>query len=74
MILTANVMAPQACAELADPANGRVDTSNGTLIDALAVYSCNTGFQLSGNRTRTCDREGMWTGSEPECRGKYTES
>ena len=32
-------------------------------------YSCKSGYQLSGSKTRTCDQNtARWTGWKPECR------
>ena len=54
------------CNPLSDPANGQVRT-NGTTFGETATYSCNTGYNLVGNSTRTCQATGNWSGSEPTC-------
>ena len=54
------------CDTLSDPANGQVSTS-GTTFGETATYSCNTGYNLVGNNTRTCQATGNWSGSEPTC-------
>jgi len=36
----------------------------------VATYSCNNGYLLVGNMTRTCQADGRWTGTDPFCR-KY---
>ena len=59
------------CGSLPDPANGRVDHTNGTTLGQAATYSCNTGYSLVGNRARTCNATRNWSGSEPICRGVY---
>ena len=33
----------------------------------VAVYDCNKGYSLSGNRHRYCQENGRWTGSDPHC-------
>ena len=53
------------CVDLNDPMNGEV-TFNTTL-NSQAHYSCNDGYCLSGNRYRTCQCGGNWTGTEPTC-------
>ena len=55
------------CGSLTDPANGRVDHTAGTSLGQNATYSCNTGYNLVGDSTRTCQATGLWSGSEPTC-------
>ena len=55
------------CSELSNPANGAVIWT-GLTTGSNAVYTCNTGYQLSGERIRTCMSNGMWSGQEPTCR------
>ena len=60
----------ELCPELPDPLNGEVtwdDLTDGS----IATYSCDTGYQLSGDETRICER-GQWTGNEPTCLGMNT--
>ena len=57
------------CGNLTDPANGQVDHSAGTTNGQTAVYSCNTGYNLVGESSRTCQAEGDWSGSAPTCQG-----
>ncbi len=54
------------CTTLQNPANGQV-TVSGT----IAVYTCNSGFNLQGSSTRTC-QSGFWSGTTPTCTGKTT--
>ena len=54
---------------MTDPANGQVDHTAGTLLGQNATYSCNTGYNLVGDSTRTCQAEGDWSGSAPTCQG-----
>jgi len=36
-------------------------------------FTCNDGFELSGDQTRTCQSDGTWSGSQPFCfDGKYS--
>ena len=37
-------------------------------------YWCHPGYDLSGNRTRTCTASGTWTGSTPSCVQHYHHS
>ena len=56
---------------LSDPANGQVTLTAGTTLGQTAVYSCNTGYNLVGDSTLTCQTSGNWSGSEPTCEGVY---
>ena len=31
-------------------------------------FTCNTGYELTGNDTRTCQSDGSWSGSDDVCR------
>ena len=55
------------CGNLTDPANGRVNHTAGTTFGQTATYSCNTGYNLVGDSTRTCQATGNWSGSAPTC-------
>ena len=59
------------CGDLNDPANGRVDLTSGTTFRQTATYSCNTGYNLVGDSTRTCQTTENWSGSVPTCQGMY---
>ena len=56
------------CGSLTDPANGQVDLTSETF-GQTATYSCNTGYNLVGDSTRTCQATGEWSGSAPTCQG-----
>ena len=34
---------------------------------SVASYTCNDTYQLTGNESRTCMDDGMWSGEEPTC-------
>ena len=59
------------CGSLTDPANGSVNHTAGTTFGQTATYSCNTGYNLVGDSTRTCQAEGSWSGSAPTCQGTF---
>ena len=46
--------------------NGNV-VSNGTLLGAVAQYSCDETYVLDGPEQRICQDNGMWSGDEPVC-------
>ena len=54
------------CGTLPNPVNGQVSTT-GTTLGQTATYSCNTGYNLIGGSTRTCQATGAWSGSPPTC-------
>ena len=56
------------CGPLPNPVNGQVNTT-GTTYGQTATYSCNTGYRLLGDSTRTCQATGSWSGSAPTCHG-----
>ena len=59
------------CGSFTDPANGQVDHTSGTTLGQTATYSCNSGYNLVGDRTRTCQAIGNWSGSAPTCQSMY---
>ena len=59
------------CGNLTDPVNGQVDHTDGTTNGQTATYSCNTGYNLVGDSTRTCQAEGKWSGSAATCQGTF---
>ena len=60
-----------ACSSLNDPSNGMISCSLGS--DGVpstgdnCIYTCNTGYVLTGSNTRTCQSDGSWSGSAPMC-------
>ena len=59
-----------------NPTNGMINYNNvGTVsmrpVGTVATYTCDTGYTLNGNTTRTCGSDGMWSGSAPTCQGKW---
>ena len=34
-------------------------------------FKCNTGYELTGSDTRTCQSNGTWSGTESTCRGMH---
>ncbi|CAI8036489.1 CUB and sushi domain-containing protein 1 [Geodia barretti] len=55
------------CGSLTDPVNGAVTVTN-TTFNSTATYSCNDGYSLVGDTTRTCLTSASWSGDEPTCR------
>ena len=57
------------CGDPGTPQNG-IRRLSGTRQGDRVVYSCNSGFQLNGDRRRQCQSTGVWSGSLPTCESK----
>ncbi|CAI8036469.1 Sushi, von Willebrand factor type A, EGF and pentraxin domain-containing protein 1 [Geodia barretti] len=55
------------CGALEKPVSGSVSFSNGTVMGSLATYSCDAGYAVQGNTTRTCLASGSWSATAPTC-------
>ena len=42
-------------------------TLTGRNFSAEALYECNEGYELVGDRSRRCEASGEWSGTEPTC-------
>ena len=62
---------------LAAPSNGEITSCSSGSIGLgyggdTCSFSCNTGYELTGSDTRTCQSDGSWSGSDAVCRrSKY---
>ena len=76
LIIVFLILTAVDCGTMTIPANGQVSHTGGTTFGQTATYSCNTGYNLVGSSTRTCQSTGVWSGSTPTCQGVllYTES
>ena len=65
------------CLELQAPLNGTVITHSQQLgVGTTATYSCDPGYVLVGETTRTCEdthrgATGTWSGMMPLCEGVF---
>ena len=59
-------LAVGSCDEPEIPSNGD-KVVNGNLEGDMVTYSCNSGFNLSGDANRTCQSNGQWSGTQPKC-------
>lgn len=66
-----SLLAVVTCDELTNPVFGVVNAT-GDGVGDRAMYFCQSGYLLSGNRERTCQESGEWTGSDPTCQRKST--
>ena len=51
---------------MSNPDNGEVNMT-AIVNGSTAIYTCDSGFQLSGDDTRTCLNTGVWSGQKPIC-------
>ena len=58
------------CGTLTNPANGQVNHTAGTTFGQRAAYTCDVGYNLVGENTRTCQAGGVWSGNAPTCQGE----
>ena len=64
-----------SCSSLIAPNNGTISCSLGDdgtpSYEDTCSFTCNTGYELTGSDTRTCQSDGSWSGSDASCnRGK----
>ena len=57
------------CGSLFAPENGTL-TINGTTFASTANYSCNEGYNITGDEMRTCQENGSWIGQDPACQSE----
>lgn len=58
------------CQRLSDITFGRVTSSSSTFSDGDSItYECDNGYKLVGNKQRTCQSNGQWSGNEAKCEG-----
>ena len=65
------------CPSLTDPNNGTITCSfgdDGVLsYEDTCSFTCNTGYELTGSDTRTCQSDESWNDTEIMCRrGMYS--
>lgn len=48
------------------PPNGKVSYQS-SLFNHKSSYSCNEGYELKGDKYRTCNPDGSWSGHLPQC-------
>ena len=62
------------CLSLPSLTNGVISYSDQTLgLNTVATYTCDTGYILNGDTTRTCGSDGVWSGFSPNCLRKWNE-
>ena len=60
------------CLSLTNPNNGVINCSLRDVgvpsYEDTCSFTCNTGYELTGSDTRTCQSNGSWSGSDDVCR------
>ena len=60
-----------SCLSLDDPSNGMIYCSLGDdgvhSYEDICNFTCNTGYELTGSNTRTCQSDGTWSDSDATC-------
>ena len=60
------------CSPLTDPNNGTIncllEDDGVSFYEDTCSFTCNTGYELTGSDTRTCQSDGSWSGSDDVCR------
>ncbi|XP_065899271.1 sushi repeat-containing protein SRPX2-like [Dysidea avara] len=64
------------CNNLSTPSNGVITSCSSGNIGVgyegdTCSLTCNTGYELTGSDTRTCQSDGSWSGSDDVCRRGY---
>ncbi|XP_065916129.1 adhesion G protein-coupled receptor E2-like isoform X3 [Dysidea avara] len=57
---------PVSCPSLTAPNNGMIDCT-GSMFEDTCTFSCDQGYELSGNETRTCQSNTTWNGTDVMC-------
>ena len=59
------------CDNLSMPANGNASCSSGRVEVGYkgdtCIFTCNTGYELTGSDTRTCQSDRSWSGNDTMC-------
>ncbi|XP_053408488.1 sushi, von Willebrand factor type A, EGF and pentraxin domain-containing protein 1-like [Mercenaria mercenaria] len=49
------------------PINGKVNTTNGTIYQSVATFSCDIGYTLNGGNSTVCESSGNWSEHNLKC-------
>ena len=67
-----NIVSSVPCPSLNDPDNGMMSCSLGDDVipsyEDICSFTCNTGYELTGSDTRTCQGDGRWSDTDVTCR------
>ena len=57
------------CGDPGTLSNGQ-HTLSSTTYNSVVTYTCDVGYTLQGSNSRTCQSDGQWSGSIPQCNRK----
>ena len=58
------------CGDPGTPTNGQRSLSS-TTYNSVVTYICDVGYTLQGSNSRTCQDNGQWSGSLPQCNREF---
>ena len=58
------------CSDPGTPTNGQHSLSS-TTYNSVVTYTCDVGYTLQGANSRTCQSNGQWSGSVPQCQRMF---
>ena len=61
-------IAAKTCSDPGTLPNGQRTLSSTTNI-SVVTYTCDVGYTLQGSNNGTCQSDGQWSGSVPQCNG-----
>ncbi|XP_065915977.1 uncharacterized protein [Dysidea avara] len=61
-----NLCSNVSCPVLDPPNNGMIDCTSNE-VGSTCTFKCNTGFELTGSASQTCQYNGTWSGTETTC-------
>ena len=70
-MLAALSSAAVGCGDPGTPTNGQRSLSS-TTYNSVVTYTCDVGYTLQGSNSRTCQSNGQWTESIPQCLCEYS--
>ncbi|KAI9514606.1 hypothetical protein NQZ68_040536 [Dissostichus eleginoides] len=47
--------------------HGRYTCSHGFMVDSRCDFTCDAGYRIKEQHSRTCERRGSWSGGQPNC-------
>ena len=55
------------CSDPGTPDNGTQTSPEGFHVGSSLIFTCDTGYLMAGDATRSCKETGLWTGVQPKC-------